>query len=80
LKGKLEKDSVKNDFKDHAITFRIRDNNNEEATIVYTGPPQDMSEATDVVAIGTMQGDQFHSEKLLIKCPSKYEGGNKAKV
>jgi len=39
-----------------------------------------MAQATEVVAIGSMKGSEFHSEKLLIKCPSKYEGTDKAKV
>ena len=30
-------------------------------------------EAHDIVAIGKMQGEAFSSDKLLIKCPSKYE-------
>jgi cytochrome c-type biogenesis protein CcmE len=49
--------------------------------VIYTGPPpQDMSLATEIVAIGSMQGAEFHSNKLLVKCPSKYEGTQRAKI
>ncbi|MBN9502514.1 MAG: hypothetical protein BGO01_13945 [Armatimonadetes bacterium 55-13] len=79
LKGILEKDSIKNDFKSKSMSFKIKDANGDEMTIVYTGPPpQDITQATDIVAIGTVKGEEFHSDKLLIKCPSKYEGTKKA--
>lgn len=42
--------------------------------VVYTGPPlANLSTATKVVAIGTKDGENFKSEKMLVKCPSKYE-------
>jgi len=80
LKGTLEKNSIDSDIKSHTITFRIKDVEGAVATIVYSGPPpQDMEQATDVVAIGEMKDDKFYSKKLLIKCPSKYEA-TKAKI
>ena len=81
LKGFLDKSSVANDLKSRKLRFRIRDEKGESIEVVYSGaPPQDMSQATEIVAIGSMQGDEFHSSKLLIKCPSKYEGTDKAKI
>jgi cytochrome c-type biogenesis protein CcmE len=32
-----------------------------------------MGQASKVVAVGTMREGEFHSRKLLLKCPSKYE-------
>lgn len=56
------------------VRFQIKDDNGDFATIVYNGPPpSNMNEATRVVAIGKMKGEEFHSRKLLLKCPSKYE-------
>lgn len=81
LKGDLVKTSIKNDIKDRSLRFELKDKNGEAMTVVYMGtPPQDMALATEVVAVGSVKGDEFHSEKLLIKCPSKYEGENKAKL
>jgi len=81
LKGELDKGSIQNDLAARTIRFRIKDTTGELMTVVYSGPPpQDMAQATEVVAIGSMKGNEFHSEKLLIKCPSKYEGKEQAKV
>lgn len=56
------------------VTFQVKDANGEVMTIVNRGEiPANMGEATKVVAIGGMQGDQFVSEQLLLKCPSRYE-------
>jgi cytochrome c-type biogenesis protein CcmE len=81
LKGILDKSSISNDFREQTIRFRIKDTNGDSMQVIYTGPPpQDMSQATEIVAIGSMQGAEFHSNKLLVKCPSKYEGTQKAKI
>ncbi|HET9132016.1 MAG TPA: cytochrome c maturation protein CcmE [Terriglobia bacterium] len=81
LKGILDKSSISNDFREQTIRFRIKDTNGESMQVIYTGPPpQDMSLATEIVAIGSMQGAEFHSNKLLVKCPSKYEGTQRAKI
>jgi len=81
LKGFLDKGSITNDFASRKLRFRVKDVNGEAITVVYSGaPPQDMSQATEIVAIGSMQGNEFHSNKLLVKCPSKYEGTDKVKV
>lgn len=81
LKGDLDKSSIQNDLKERKIRFRIKDKNGDSMEVVYSGPPpQDMSQATEIVAIGAVKGTEFHSEKLLVKCPSKYEGAQKAKI
>ena len=41
--------------------------------------PDNFDEAYHVVAIGKYTGDAFAADKLLIKCPSKYEA-EKGKV
>jgi cytochrome c-type biogenesis protein CcmE len=79
LKGELDKSSIRNDLKERKIRFRIKDKDGQSMEVVYSGPPpQDMTQATEIVAIGSVKGDEFHSEKLLVKCPSKYEGTQKA--
>ena len=46
----------------------------EELLVHYHGTkPDQFDEAHHIVAIGKMQGEAFSSDKLLIKCPSKYE-------
>jgi cytochrome c-type biogenesis protein CcmE len=56
------------------VSFQIKDEEGQTANVVYSGPPPaNLGEATKVVAIGAMKGDVFQAERLLLKCPSKYE-------
>ena len=56
------------------ITFNITDEMGDKATIIYDGPPPaNMGDATKVVAVGRMNGENFEAHKLILKCPSKYE-------
>lgn len=62
------------------IMFRLRDEAGTEAAVIYKGiKPDGLEQATGIVAIGRMSNDQFLAEKLLVKCPSKYQGGAAAK-
>lgn len=75
LKGDLLKESVATDISKGLLRFQMRDANGELVHVVHDGqPPANMGEATQIVAIGRMSGDSFRSHKLLVKCPSKYEG------
>lgn len=45
--------------------------------VLYTGvKPANFEDAVSIVAIGTYeaQGEVFAADKLLVKCPSKYQG------
>jgi cytochrome c-type biogenesis protein CcmE len=54
--------------------FVLVDNNQQEQRVVYKNPkPQDFDQSEQVVVIGRMEGDHFACEKILMKCPSKYE-------
>lgn len=76
--GDIDADTVKTDLSHHTITFKMKDQAGELMTVVYSGPPPaNMGEAKKVVAIGGIENGVFHSEKLLIKCPSKYEADKK---
>jgi cytochrome c-type biogenesis protein CcmE len=72
LAGDIDKSSLA--FSASSATFLITDEEGATTTVVYDGPPPaNMGEATKVVAIGKMEGDHFAANKLLLKCPSKYE-------
>ncbi len=75
LAGDILKNSARADLAGGKLSFRLKDERGEVVTVVHRGdPPANMAQATKVVAVGTMKGDEFHSAgKLLIKCPSKYE-------
>jgi cytochrome c-type biogenesis protein CcmE len=73
LKGNLVKESLQVDVSNAIINFTIKDENGDAMNVVHHGlPPANMGEATEVVAVGGMVGDHFESNKLLTKCPSKY--------
>lgn len=66
--------TVKTDFSNHSISFDAKDEKGTKVTIVHTGDPVNLKDATRVVAVGSFKGDVFQSSQLLVKCPSKYEG------
>ena len=58
------------------FSFTLIDNNNVAQKVVYKSTkPQDFDKSEQVVVIGKMQGETFTAEKILMKCPSKYEDG-----
>jgi cytochrome c-type biogenesis protein CcmE len=78
VEGDIDKSSVHIDALRHVMTFDIRDKTGL-LHIVHVGEfPANMSEANKVVAIGSMKGNDFISEQLLVKCPSKYQAGDAA--
>ena len=60
------------------FTFSLRDENSGETLRVkFDGvKPDQFDDAYHIVAVGKFDSsdDSFHAKKLLIKCPSKYEG------
>ena len=56
--------------------FTLVDNDNRAQKVVYNSPkPQDFERSEQIVIIGAMQGDHFQCNKILLKCPSKYQDG-----
>lgn len=58
------------------FVFTMADNANRVEKVVYNSPkPQDFDRSEQIVVIGTMQNDHFQADKILLKCPSKYQDG-----
>jgi cytochrome c-type biogenesis protein CcmE len=56
------------------FSFVLVDENNEEKQVVYSSPkPQDFERSEQIVIIGSMQDKHFVADKILMKCPSKYQ-------
>ena len=73
LKGQ-RMDNGRFDVASNMFVFHIKDENGEELEVVYDGPkPGNFDQATHVVCIGKYQRGVFRAEKLLVKCPSKYQ-------
>ena len=75
VKGLLAKDAPAPHMEGNDFVFTLQDEETgEELLVHYHGTkPDQFDEAHHIVAIGKMQGEAFSSDKLLIKCPSKYE-------
>ena len=56
------------------LKFTLVDEKGQEGIIIYKGVrPAGLEQAKSIVAIGKYQGNGFAADKLLVKCPSKYQ-------
>lgn len=82
--GKLKKDATgkaegvfyQPQLDPNHFEFMLVDNENHAQKCVYNSPkPADFDRSEQIVVIGAMQGDHFQTQKILLKCPSKYQEG-----
>ena len=75
VKGLLDKSAPAPHQEGEAFVFTVQDEETGETLPVrYHGLiPDQFDEAYHIVAIGKCEGENFEADKLLIKCPSKYE-------
>jgi cytochrome c-type biogenesis protein CcmE len=76
---------LKKDVNDHVVgimqgadrvsfSFVMIDENKKEQIVEFHEPmPQDFTRSEKVVVIGSYHDDIFVAEKILLKCPSKYQ-------
>ena len=59
------------------FSFFLVDRDGNEKKVVFNGTkPQDFERSEQVVITGKMAGEQFNADKILMKCPSKYNDGS----
>lgn len=57
-----------------SFSFILVDDASQEQVVYYNEPiPPDFTRSEKVVVIGSYQGDVFIADKILLKCPSKYQ-------
>jgi cytochrome c-type biogenesis protein CcmE len=57
-----------------SFSFVLLDENGKEQKVYYNEPmPPDFTRSEKVVVIGSYRGDLFVADKILLKCPSKYQ-------
>lgn len=57
-----------------SFSFLMIDDNGKEQKVFYNEPmPPDFTRSEKVVVIGHYQRDLFVADKILLKCPSKYQ-------
>jgi cytochrome c-type biogenesis protein CcmE len=60
-----------------SFSFIMVDDNGKEQKVDYNQPiPADFTRSEKVVVVGHYAGDTFKAEKILLKCPSKYQEQN----
>lgn len=75
VKGKLVQGSLEMDAMQRETRFIIEDAKGDRLPVIHPKLAQgNVEQATEIVAIGQMQGNVFVAEKILYKCPSKYQG------
>jgi cytochrome c-type biogenesis protein CcmE len=76
--GKLEKGSSSYAEAKESLYFTLKDpKTNENLRVRYKGvKPGNFEDAISIVAIGRYddKAQEFEAQKLLVKCPSKYQG------
>ena len=56
------------------VSFCLKDDDGVTAQVIYKGiKPENMEHSEGVVVVGKFDGDIFRADKILVKCPSKYE-------
>ena len=74
--GALEKGTSRYDIEAKTLHFTLVDPQTKNALpVAYRDvKPANFEDAVSIVAIGQYQDGTFQAEKLLVKCPSKYQG------
>jgi cytochrome c-type biogenesis protein CcmE len=73
--GGLDKTSDRYDAATQKLSFDLVDEHGGRMTVLYGGTrPANFKDAISIVAIGRYNDGRIEAEKLLVKCPSKYQG------
>jgi cytochrome c-type biogenesis protein CcmE len=73
--GGLDKTSDRYDTTTQHLSFDLVDDRGGRMRVTYGGiKPANFKDAISIVAIGRYRDGRIEAEKLLVKCPSKYQG------
>ena len=79
--GALDKESDRYDTASQELSFVLLEPSGKRMPVSYRGiKPGNFKDAVSVVAIGSYKGGRIEAEKLLVKCPSKYQGAEVEKA
>jgi len=57
-----------------SFKFELVDENGMKQQVLFAEPiPTDFTRSEQVVIVGAYQGEKFVADKILLKCPSKYQ-------
>jgi cytochrome c-type biogenesis protein CcmE len=73
--GSLDKTSDRYDGGAQELSFDLLDEQGGRIGVAYRGTrPANFKDAISIVAIGHYREGRIEAERLLVKCPSKYQG------
>jgi len=73
--GVIEKEKVQYDLSGGVLNFSIVDDQGHILPVSYRGvKPGNFDQAKSVVCNGRVVNGTFEADRLLVKCPSKYQG------
>lgn len=76
IMGDLIQEKTSYETSSQTLLFTLVDEEGEPIEVAYKGiMPGNFEQATSVVAKGHYDGKRFNADELLVKCPSKYQGG-----
>jgi cytochrome c-type biogenesis protein CcmE len=79
--GGLDKESDRYNTARQELSFDLLDSGGRRMPVVYRGiRPGNFRDAISIVAIGRYRDGHVDAEKLLVKCPSKYQGAEVEKT
>ena len=79
--GALDKASDRYDAGREELSFELIEEGGARMPVVYRGiKPANFKDAISIVAIGRYKDGRIDAEKLLVKCPSKYQGAEVEKA
>jgi cytochrome c-type biogenesis protein CcmE len=79
--GALDKQSDRYDTSREELSFALVDPQGHKIPVTYRGiRPGNFKDAISIVAIGRYREGRIDAEKLLVKCPSKYQGAEVEKA
>jgi cytochrome c-type biogenesis protein CcmE len=81
IMGSLDKTSDRYDTTRQELRFDLLDPSGHRMPVTYRGiKPGNFKDAISIVAIGPYRDGRIEAEKLLVKCPSKYQGAEVEKA
>ena len=79
--GALDKQSDRYNTESQELSFVLLEPSGARMPVAYRGiKPGNFKDAVSVVAIGSFRDGRLEAEKLLVKCPSKYQGAEVEKA
>jgi cytochrome c-type biogenesis protein CcmE len=73
--GTIDKENVRYDLTGGVLNFSIVDDQGHALPVAYRGvKPGNFDQAKSVVCNGRVVNGTFQADRLLVKCPSKYQG------